>query len=201
MSVTPTALRPDPTLPAASRGRSTAWWGMAMMIATEGTIFLVLVASYFFLWASAPEWPPPGVEAPELGLSVVFAVVLWLSSAPVFYAERAIRRGDRRGLMIGLALGFILGAAFVAHTAIEFEHLTFGWRDHAYGSAYYTIVGLHTVHLVVGLLMSLVVQLKAWLGRFSAERHVTVEVFGLYWHFVDLVWVLVFGSLFVAPNL
>ena len=73
--------------------------------------------------------------------------------------------------------------------------MEFGWRDNAYASLFYTIVGLHALHVFVGSLMSLTVQTKAWLGKVTAERHVTPEVFALYWHFVDGVWIFVFASL------
>jgi cytochrome c oxidase subunit 3 len=63
---------------------------------------------------------------------------------------------------------------------------------------FYTIVGLHALHVFVGLCMSVIVQIKAWQGKFSATRHISVEVFSLYWHFVDVVWVFVFASLFLS---
>jgi cytochrome c oxidase subunit 3 len=187
--------------PAIRRGYSTAWWGMVCMIATEGMIFAILIASYFFLRATNKQWPPPGVEVPNLTLVIPFSLVLWGSSIPVFRAEHAIRRGDQRGLRIGLLVGSLMGLAFVAYTIKDFQDLHFGWRDHAYGSIFYITVGLHATHVVIGLLMSLIVQIKAWQGKFSAERHVTVEVFSLYWHFVDAVWLFVFPVFFLSPHI
>jgi heme/copper-type cytochrome/quinol oxidase subunit 3 len=177
---------------------STAWWGMATLITTESMVFVILLGAYFFLRASSVHWPPDGIAAPELKLVVPFSFVLWGSSAPIFYAEAAIRRGSQRGLRVGLLVSAVMGAAFFAFTLKDFSDLTFGWRDNAYGSIYYTIVGLHALHVLIGLSMSVVVQIKAWQGKFSATRHVSVEVFGLYWHFVDAVWIFVFASLFLA---
>ncbi|MCU1468462.1 MAG: cytochrome c oxidase, subunit [Actinomycetia bacterium] len=177
---------------------STAWWGMATLIATESMVFVILLGAYFFLRASAPQWPPGGIPAPELKLTVPFSFVLWGSSLPVFYAEAAIRRGSQRGLRVGLLVSAVMGAAFLGFTLKDFADLTFGWRDNAYGSMFYTIVGLHALHVFVGLCMSVVVQIKAWQGKFSATRHISVEVFSLYWHFVDVVWVFVFASLFLS---
>jgi len=186
--------------PSRSRSHGTAWWGMAMLIATEATIFLVLLASYFFLRATAKEWPLGGIEVPELRLALPFSFVLWGSSLPVFWAEAGIRRGNVRRLKAGLFTAFVMGIAFVAYSLKDFDDLHYGWRDNAYGSIYYLIVGLHLTHVVIGLAMSVVVQLKAWTGRLTRERHVTVEVFGLYWHFVDVVWLFVFPSLFLSPH-
>jgi heme/copper-type cytochrome/quinol oxidase subunit 3 len=186
--------------PSRLRSYGTAWWGMVMLIATEATIFLILLASYFFLRATANEWPLGGIELPKLELSLPFSFVLWGSSIPVFWAEAAIRKGRVARLQVGLLVSFLMGVAFVAYSLYDFHDLHYGWRDNAYGSIYYLIVGLHLTHVVVGLAMSLVVQLKAWTGRITRERHVTVEVFSLYWHFVDVVWLFVFPSLFLSPH-
>lgn len=187
-------------LPTTKRTYSTAWWGMVTLIATESMIFAILLGSYFFLRASSPHWPPGNIPAPELRLSLPFSFVLWGSSLPIFYAEAAIRRNDQRGLRLGLLVSFVMGLAFVGFTAKDFRDLHFGWRDNAYTSMFYTIVGLHALHVVVGLSINVIVQIKAWQGKFSGLRHTTVEVFSLYWHFVDVVWVFVFLSLFVSES-
>ena len=188
-------------LPTAKRTYSTAFWGMVTLIATEMMVFVILLGSYFFLRASSPHWPPGGIPAPELRLSVPFSFVLWGSSIPVVYAEAAIRRDHQRGLRIGLLVSALMGLAFVGYTIVDFRDLHFGWRTNAYSSMFYTIVGLHALHVVIGLAMNGLVQIKAWQGKFTSHRHTTVEVFGLYWHFVDAVWILVFGSLFLSEAL
>ena len=192
---------PDAVAPARVPGHGTARWGMVTLILTEAMIFGGLLGSYFFLRAASKQWPPHGVELPELPQTIVFSVVLWASSAPVVWAERAVRRGRMRSASVGLALSFVMGVAFMVHTVDDFQKLHFGWRDHAYGSIYYTTIGLHAIHVVIGLLMSAVIQVKAWTGRLTADRHKALEVFGLYWHFVDAVWVFVFASLVLSPHI
>jgi heme/copper-type cytochrome/quinol oxidase subunit 3 len=177
---------------------SSAWWGMATLITTESTIFVILLGAYFFLRASTLTWPPAGIPAPELSLSVPFSFVLWGSSIPIFWAESAIRRGSERALRAGLVISGCMGASFLGYTVVDFRELTFGWRDNAYGSIYYLIVGLHALHVFIGLCMNALVQIKAWQHKFTAERHISVEVFALYWHFVDAVWIFVFFSLFIS---
>jgi cytochrome c oxidase subunit III len=186
------------TAPTIKRSYSAAWWGMATLISTESMIFVCLLGSYFFLRASSSHWPLGGIPPPELHLSIPFSFVLWGSSIPVFYAESAIRRGNVRGLRAGLLIGAVMGVAFLGYTAKDFRDLHFGWRTNAYGSIFYTVVGLHAIHVAIGLCMSVLVQVKAWQGKFSAQRHTSVEVFSLYWHFVDAVWVFVFASLFLS---
>jgi heme/copper-type cytochrome/quinol oxidase subunit 3 len=112
-----------------------------------------------------------------------------------------VKRGKMAQVKAGLLLSFLMGAAFLGNTAYDFTHMEFGWRVNAYSSLFHTIVGLHAIHVLVGLLMSLVVQAKVWTGRVSRERHVTPDVFALYWHFVDGVWIFVFGALFLSVHL
>ena len=192
---------PDATRPTPRRGYETGWWGMVVLIATEAMIFAGLLSSYFFLRAVSKEWPQGGIEPPELKLIVPFTFVLLGSSIPIFWAEAGIRKGRQRTLRIGLLLSFLMGAAFLGNQVYEYRQLTFGLRDNAYASIFYVTTGLHGLHVLVGLLMNLVIQLKAWMGKFTAERHLTVAVFSLYWHFVDVVWIFVFSSLYLSAHL
>jgi cytochrome c oxidase subunit III len=194
------AVAPWRIAPSAKPGYSTAWWGMVALITTESTVFVVLLAAYFFLRATAPHWPEGGIPPPELHLSVPFSLVLWGSSVPIFYADAAIKRGSQRGLRAGLFVSAAMGLAFLGYTAKDFHDLHFGWRTNAYGSMFYTVVGLHALHVAIGLAMSVIVQIKAWQAKFTSSRHTTVEVFSLYWHFVDAVWVFVFVSLFLSES-
>jgi heme/copper-type cytochrome/quinol oxidase subunit 3 len=104
-------------------------------------------------------------------------------------------------LRAGLLISFLLGAVFLVNQVLEYEELHFGVRDNAYTSTFYVITGLHGLHVMVGLVMSAVVQVKAWTGRITRERHVTAQVFSMYWHFVDVVWIFVFSSLYISPHL
>jgi heme/copper-type cytochrome/quinol oxidase subunit 3 len=174
---------------------------MLMVIATEATVFACLLASWFFLRAASTSWPPPGVELPDLTLALPFSFVLWGSSLPVVVAEHGLRTGRIGTFRIGMAIAWVLGASFLGYTLYDFNQLHFGWRDHAYGSAFYTIVGLHATHVLVGLVMIAVVQVKAASGRYDRGHHRSAEAVALYWHFVDAVWLFVFPSLFVAAHI
>lgn len=184
-----------------TRGYPTAWWGMVVFITTEGMVFLALLSTYFFLRATSTHWPQGDVRPPELVRSSVFTVILLASSLPIFWMEGALKRGRLGEVRAALLLSFLMGSAFLANTGYDYTHMPEGWRTNAYTSAFYTIVGLHAFHLLVGLLMSLVVQLKAWLGKIGPERRTTPDVFAIYWHFVDGVWILVFSSLFLLAHL
>jgi heme/copper-type cytochrome/quinol oxidase subunit 3 len=194
------------TLPNHVEGpRAYGWWGMAWLIATEATLFAALIASYFYLrFRYGPVWPPGGLKAPGLALPIVMSAILLTSSIPVHIAERGIKKGRQARLRWGLAIGFLLGVTFLVITlGIEWpEQLKeFTPRTNVYGSLFFTITGFHAMHVIVGLAMSSWTQVRAWKGAFDAERHVTVQNFTMYWHFVDFVWIFVFATIYLSPNL
>jgi heme/copper-type cytochrome/quinol oxidase subunit 3 len=201
MTAVPVTVPPLALASEAARKRPVGWWGMVLLIATEATIFASLLASYFFIRAISPEWPLGGIEEPKLDRISLFTVILLASSLPLFAAERAIMRDRIDQVRRLLALSFLMGLAFLVHQGIEYGDLHFGIHDNAYGSLFYVITGLHGLHVLVGLLMSLVVQAKAAVGRITGERHETLRIFSLYWHFVDGVWVFVFASLYLSPHI
>ncbi|MDQ6728373.1 MAG: heme-copper oxidase subunit III [Actinomycetota bacterium] len=201
MTAPTAAVTPGVTRPSTRRSYPTAWWGMAVVIMTEAMIFAILLASYLFLRAASKEWPLGGIEVPKLALSLPFSFVLWGSSLPIFWAEASIRNGHVGRLKAGLAISFVMGLSFFAFTLYDFNDLHFGWRTNAYGSIYYTIVGLHAFHVFLGLGINMMVQLKAWSGRYDHGRYASAEVFFLYWHFVDVVWLAVFPILFLSPHI
>jgi heme/copper-type cytochrome/quinol oxidase subunit 3 len=183
------------------RGYPLGWWGMVVLIATEGTIFLALLGSYFFLRAGSATWPQDGIRPPDLFRISIFTVVLLASSLPLFWGESSIERGHVGRLRIALLVSFLMGLAFLVNQVIEFHQLEFNIHENAYASIFILTTGLHGLHVLAGLLISLVVQLKARLGRFSADRHLTVSVFSLYWHFVDVVWIFVFSSVYLSAHI
>jgi heme/copper-type cytochrome/quinol oxidase subunit 3 len=208
--VTTEAAAPAPESPAelehhVSGPRSFGWWGMVGLIATEAMLFGSLIASYFYLrFTSGSVWPPDGIEKPTLELPLIMTAILWSSSIPVHIADSAIRKGDQKRLRMGLALGFLLGATFLGlQLILEYPEALhqFTPRTNAYGSLFFALTGLHGSHVLVGLVFSLWVQVRAWRGAFDEHRHVTVQNFTMYWHFVDAVWALVLFTIYLTPNL
>jgi heme/copper-type cytochrome/quinol oxidase subunit 3 len=174
---------------------------MVLLITTESMIFAGLISANFYVRAESKVWPQGQLAKPQLGLIIIFSVILLGSSLPVWWAERGIGRGDLRRLRIGLALGFLMGAAFLAFTVHDVVESEFGWTANAYASLFFTIIGLHALHVAGGLAMSAGVQAKAATGRIDRDRHMTVRMFAMYWHFVDAVWVVVFSSLYLSVAL
>ena len=180
--------------------RNPGWWVMVLVIATEAMFFAFLLFSYFYVGSGAVgPWPPAG--PPELRLAAPNTAILLASSAAVWWGERGIAHDAQRQLRVGLLVMLVLGATFLAIQGVEYSRKPFTPQSHAYGSLFYTITGFHGAHVFVGLLMSAVVQLRAWRGHFTAERHLAVTNVAMYWHFVDAVWIAVFLSLYVSPRL
>jgi heme/copper-type cytochrome/quinol oxidase subunit 3 len=180
--------------------RAPGWWGMVLLIVTEATLFASLIAGYFYLQSNADSWPPAGTEVPELLLPLIGTVLLVGSSLPMWWADRSIAAGNHLGLRIGLALGFLMGAAFLGIQIVEYSRKTFDLDTNTYSSLFFTITGLHGLHVLIGLLMNLYVQLRAWLGHFSPRRRLAVQNTVLYWHFVDAVWIVILATVYLSPR-
>ncbi len=195
---------PGEVLPETGTGaRSFGWWGMVWLIATEATLFAILLASYFYLRFRSPEWPLDHLEPPKMELPLIMTAILWSSSIPVHIAEKGIEKGNQGRLKAGLFFGFLLGAIFLFITvAVEWPETLheFGPRTNAYGSLFFTITGFHATHVIVGLSVSLWTQARAWQGAYDEMKHVSVQNFAMYWHFVDVVWLFVLLSVYISPH-
>ncbi|MFN8556439.1 MAG: cytochrome c oxidase subunit 3 [Dehalococcoidia bacterium] len=200
MTVLPAAQFPP--LPTNLRGsRSPGWWGMVLLILTEAVLFSSLIASYFYVQAMSAVWPQGGIEPPALTLPIAMTVILLSSSAPMFLAESGIAAGRQWRLRLGLALCLVLGVIFLALQAVEYRSKEFGLWTNAYGSLFFGITGFHGLHVLVGLVMNVYMQVRAWRGHFTGERHLAIQTTALYWHFVDLVWIAIFLSLYLSPRM
>jgi heme/copper-type cytochrome/quinol oxidase subunit 3 len=183
----------------ASGRRSVGWWGMVAVVATEGAFFAYLLFSYFYLASVATNpWP---TDIPHLALPILNTCILVVSSLFVWWGERGIIGGNGTRLRIGYGVAIALGVTFLILQGVEYsrEHVS-GTHD-AYGSLFYTITGFHGAHVFVGLIMLVVVLVRAFRNDFSAPRHEAVSNVAIYWHFVDVVWLAVFTSLYVTPRL
>lgn len=169
--------------------------GMALFILSESFLFGSLFWTYYYLRAMAPEWPS---HHPSAALPAVNMVILLASSVVIWSGTRAIRRGNEKVLSTALLGTAMLGAAFLGITFWEWAHEDFRpWTD-AYGSIFYTLTGFHALHVLGGVVLMLALFARTARHRFSADNFVAVEVGSLYWHFVDLIWLMVFATVFVV---
>jgi heme/copper-type cytochrome/quinol oxidase subunit 3 len=184
-------------------GKRFGWWGMVMMIITEGTIFALLLFCYFYLRVRANHWPLGGIKKPELKIVSIRTALLLGSSIPMQFAERAVKRGKRTALLANLGLAWVMSAIFLAG---HIQEQVKSWGEYrpstnAYGSLFYTIVNLHALHLIIGLAFVAFVFVRALNDSYGPNSHEQVSVTVLYWHFVDVVWIAVFSSLYLSVSL
>lgn len=181
---------------------SAAWWGMVCVIATEGSFFAYLLASYFYLASmSSNPWPTGGL--PALTLGIINTVILIVSSLVLESARRRAERGAAGSLRIGIGITLLLGIAFLIIQGVEYSHKGFTPTTDAYGSLFFTITGFHGAHVLVGIIMLATLFFR---GSRAAARGInsgwlSVANVTMYWHFVDIVWLAVFTSLYITPYL
>jgi cytochrome c oxidase subunit 3 len=174
--------------------------GILLFIVSEAMLFGAFFASYFFLRVVSNDgpWPPEGFELP-VAVAGVNTAILVSSSFTVHWALESIRKGNRRGLQLGLAATFLLGLTFLFIQFNEYIHIGFSGRDGAFGSIFYGLTGLHGAHVFIGLCLLSFANIRAWRGHFTSEpkKHLGVELPGIYWHFVDVMWIIVFTVVYV----
>lgn len=188
---------PLPQPEVAGQGRSINWWGVLAMIASEVIFFANLIIGYLYLRVRAGQWPPQGIEPLELLLPTINTAILLSSALPMHGAHLAIRRGDRKGMQQGLMLTAILGMIFIGGQAWEYTHAPFSLKSGTFGSTFFTLTGFHGLHVIVGIILIWICFFRSLRGSFNREHHFGVEAATMYWHFVDAVWVILFGVLYL----
>ena len=188
--------------PAAPRPleRARGTWGMGLFIATEAMLFALLFFAYFYLGGSQARWPPK--EDPSYTYALVLLAILLGSGAAAHWAQRGIERGLAGRLRAGLVVALVLSFAFLFVQSLEYaKHLrSLTPAESAYGSIFYTITSFHLAHVILGVLMLLFVLARAMAGHFDAGRHQAVKNAVAYWHFVDVVWILIVAILYLSPH-
>ncbi|WAL69560.1 heme-copper oxidase subunit III [Amycolatopsis cynarae] len=185
-------------------GRTPAWWGMVLFVLTEATLFAVLLGSFFYLRFQHPaQWPPGGIEKPELERPLIMTAVLLPSSLPVIWAERGIRKGQRWRLRLGLLATLLMGLSFLTVQGLEYasDLQKYTFTTNVYGSLFYTITGFHGLHVTIGLLMVAWLLAAALRGSFGYRRHERVRLTAIYWHFVDIVWAGILFTIYLSERL
>jgi cytochrome c oxidase subunit 3 len=171
--------------------------GMLLFIISEVMIFGAFFTAYFFIRVVTHDpWPAPGTKIPEAATGINTAILL-VSSLTIHWALVSIKKGNRFGLKAGMVLTFLLGLSFLFLQVNEYVHLGWAPHDAAQATIFYSLTGLHGAHVFVGLCALLIVTLRSFRGHYSPEHHQGMEVPGIYWHFVDGMWIVVYTALYV----
>jgi len=184
-------------------GMDPALLGMMLFIASEVMFFAALFAAYFNARATLPVFPPEGYEdlLDPMGLPLIVTAILITSSVTMQWATSRIRKGDRTGLNRGIAVTLVLGVIFLFLQLYDYYELItqedFGINSGVYGTLFYTLTGFHGAHVLGGVIGLTVILSRGLAGQFTRKHHVAVEAVHYYWHFVDVVWVLLFLTLYV----
>lgn len=178
---------------------STLWWGICALIAIELSVFGGLAASYFYLRLGHESWPPPGVPLPDWHYSALVTALLLISSYTIQKATTRAVQGRSPVLFLAASVSLAFAAEVVRF--IELANVPFRWDEHAYGSIFWAIKGLHFVHIVAAFLGTGLIAVIAAIGPGTRLIQIAIEVDGLYWQFVVWVWVPIFFVMYIVPRL
>ncbi|MCP4314680.1 MAG: cytochrome c oxidase subunit 3 [Hyphomicrobiales bacterium] len=186
-------------------------YGMMMFIASEVMFFVAWFWAFFNAALFAGEaaqvarvehtggiWPPVGIEVLDpMHLPLYNTIILLLSGTTVTWAHHALLHGNRKALVSGLILTVLLGALFSFVQAYEYIHAPFAFKESIYGATFFMATGFHGFHVLVGTIFLIVCLIRAATGDFTPEKHFGFEAAAWYWHFVDVVWLFLFFSIYV----
>ena len=172
--------------------------GILLFIVSEVMLFGAFFASYFFLRVVANNgpWPPDPFELP-VAVAGMNTAILVSSSFTMHWALEGARNENRNALRVGILTTFLLGLTFLTVQINEYVHIGFSPQDNAQGTIFYGLTGLHGAHVFVGLTLLSFANIRAFRGHFTAKEHRGVEVPGIYWHFVDVMWIIVYSTVYI----
>ncbi|MDQ2053544.1 MULTISPECIES: heme-copper oxidase subunit III [Halobellus] len=189
---------------ASSQSANKLRWGMLAFLGSELATFGALFGYYFYIRAG--DWASIFTGVPNLtgSLILINTTILVVSSITLHYAHVAIRNGDRQNFLIGLAMTLLLGVIFIGGQIYEYYefivHADFTLTSGFFASAFFGLTGLHGLHVSLGAVLLGIVFVRALMGQYSAERHVSVSTASMYWHFVDVVWIFLVVVLYVGAE-
>ena len=180
-------------------------YGMILFIASEVMFFVAWFWAYFsaslypsHAAAIGGTWPPKGIEALDpFAFPLLNTLILLLSGTTVTWAHHALVHGDRDGLKKGLMITIVLGMIFSSVQAFEYSHAEFGFAGNIYGATFYMATGFHGFHVLVGTIFLAVCLYRVFRGDFTPTHHFGFEAAAWYWHFVDVVWLFLFISIYL----
>jgi cytochrome c oxidase subunit III len=171
--------------------------GMFLFIASEVMVFGSFFTAYFFVRVVAGSpWPEPPFHLPVFVAGVNTAILV-TSSFTIHWALQSIKKDNRAGLQAGLVLTIALGLVFLLTQFREYSRIGFAPSDGAFGSIFFGLTGLHGAHVFIGLTLLTFAAIRSFRGHFSAAHHHGVEIPGIYWHFVDVMWIVVYTTIYI----
>jgi cytochrome c oxidase subunit 3 len=180
--------------------RALIWWGNLGMLAIEGTMFAMAMATYLYLRSTNLDWPPSTVPKPDLLMPTINMVMLLLSCIPAFIIDRASITKNMLPIRIGHVISIAVGLVFLyIQYAIIVPSLGYKWSDHAYGSVIWVIIGMHTLHVVAATGETALLFVYSLFKPVVKKHLLDFRCTAVYWYFVALVWVPFYFIIFIEP--
>jgi cytochrome c oxidase subunit 3 len=173
--------------------------GMLLFIISEIMVFGAFFTAYFFIRVvvEGHRWFPLDGHSLPVAVAGVNTAILLSSSLTLHWAQTSIKNGNRFGLQAGMFATFLLGLTFLFIQVNEYAHIGFRPQDSAQASIFFGLTGLHGAHVTIGLVLLAMVTWRSFKGHYSPEHHHGVEIPGIYWHFVDVMWIVVYTTIYV----
>jgi cytochrome c oxidase subunit 3 len=181
--------------------RSLLWWGTMGIIAIEGSVFALLIVTYFYIRTRSPEWPPGIIPPPELFWGTLNMAVLLVSLIPNQLTKLAAERCHLSKARLWLVACLAVAVVFHVVRFLEFRTLNVWWDQNAYGSIVWALLGFHTVHILTDAIDSAVLAVMLFTTPVDECRFVDVAENSLYWYFVVLSWVPIYAVIYLAPRI
>ena len=181
--------------------RALLWWGNLGMMAIEGTMFAMLIATYLYLRTVNIDWPPQTVLNPDLLWPTTNLAMLLLSCLPMIMADRAALRDDVFTVQIAFAICVAVGIAFLVIRAHNLTVLGYKWSDHAYGSVIWTIFGMHIFHVIAATAETALLLFYSLVRPITKKQLLDFRCQAVYWYFVALWWIPFYFIIYIVPYL
>ncbi|EDX84649.1 Cytochrome c oxidase subunit III subfamily [Synechococcus sp. PCC 7335] len=173
-------------------------FGVLVFLCAESMLFLGLFIAYITFRLVATEWPPAGTPELEVLLPGINSLILISSSFVIHKADTAVKNNNVGGVKTWFAVTIVMGTIFLLGQGYEYANLEFSLKDNLFASTFYVLTGFHGLHVFLGLLLMGAVLWRARVpGHYSSENHFGIEAVELYWHFVDVIWIILFILLYL----
>ncbi len=172
-------------------------FGFIVFLLSESVIFLSFFAGYIVYKTTATDWLPPGVEGLEVREPAINTIVLVSSSLTIYIAERFLHRGNLWIFRLFWLLTMAMGGYFLYGQAVEWSGLPFGFTSGVFGGAFYLLTGFHGLHVLTGILLQGIMLGRSFLPNNYAGGQFGIEATSLFWHFVDVIWIILFILIYV----
>ncbi|NJM71281.1 MAG: heme-copper oxidase subunit III [Scytonema sp. RU_4_4] len=172
-------------------------FGFVVFLLSESVIFLSFFTGYIVYKTTTPDWLPPGVSGLEIKDPAINTVVLVASSFVIYLAERALVRDNLNQFRLFLLATMAMGTYFLVGQAIEWNHLAFGFTTGVFGGTFYLLTGFHGLHVLTGIILQMIIFARSFIPGNYDSSHFGVNSTSLFWHFVDVIWIILFVLIYI----